>query len=106
MYMFFQRYAMQQFFKNITGQTAPGGSQFGGMAMPAGSGFPIPPFPVPPETRFPSTQTVDVSASEVTTQSTQINGAAEEKIEAAEEKKGAAEIKVEPKKPGEFCVIG
>ncbi|XP_057833298.2 protein TIC 40, chloroplastic isoform X3 [Cryptomeria japonica] len=95
-----KRYAMQQLFKNITGQATPGGSQFGGMAMPAGSGFPIPPFPVPPETRFASAQTVDVSASEVTTQPTQVNGAAEEKSGAVEDKIGAAEIKVEPKKPG------
>ncbi|XP_057833297.2 protein TIC 40, chloroplastic isoform X2 [Cryptomeria japonica] len=94
-----KRYAMQQLFKNITGQATPGGSQFGGMAMPAGSGFPIPPFPVPPETRFASAQTVDVSASEVTTQPTQVNGAAEEKSGAVEDKIGAAEIKVEPKKP-------
>lgn len=101
-----QRYAMQQVFKNITGQTTPGGSQFGGMAMPAGSGFPIPPFPVPPETRFPSGQTVDVPASEVTTQSTPVNGAAEEKSGVVEDKIGAAEIKAEPKKPGEFCFIG
>ncbi|KAH9330539.1 hypothetical protein KI387_002647, partial [Taxus chinensis] len=99
-----KRYAMQQFFKNVMGQATPGSSQFGGMAMPPGSGFPIPPFPAPPETRFSSAQTVDVSATEVTNQSTEVNRVAEVKSGAAEEKVGAAEKKVKPKKPAFFDV--
>lgn len=103
-----KRYAMQQVFKTMMGQAAPGTSQPGGMPMPPGSGFPFPPFatsetsqpggtpmspgsgfPFPPfptlETPSSSTPTVDVTATNVTTEFTEVNG--------------AVETKVEPKKP-------
>lgn len=103
-----KRYAMQQVFKTMMGQAVPGTSQPGGMPMPPGSGFPFPPFPTsetsqpggtpmspgsgfpfPPfptlETPSSSTPTVDVTATNVTTEFTEVNG--------------AVETKVEPKKP-------
>lgn len=103
-----KRYAMQQVFKTMMGQAAPGTSQPGGMPMPPGSGFPFPPFatsetsqpggtpmspgsgfPFPPfptlETPSSSTPTVDVTATNVTTEFAEVNG--------------AVETKVEPKKP-------
>lgn len=103
-----KRYAMQQVFKTVMGQTGPGINQPGGMPMPPGSGFPFPPFatpettqpggmpmpsgsgfPFPPfptvETPSSSMPTVDVSATEVATEVTEVNG--------------ALETKVEPKKP-------
>jgi len=103
-----KRYAMQQVFKTMMGQAAPGTSQPGGMPMPPGSGFPFPPFstpetsqpggmpmprgsgfPFPPfptlETPSSSTPTVDVPATKPTTEFTEVNG--------------ALETKVEPKKP-------
>lgn len=103
-----KRYAMQQVFKTMMGQAAPGTSQPGGMPMPPGSGFPFPPFatsetsqpggtpmspgsgfPFPPfptlETPSSSTPTVDVTSTNVTTEFTEVNG--------------AVETKVEPKKP-------
>lgn len=103
-----KRYAMQQVFKTVMGGAGPGVSQPGGMPMPPGSGFPFPPFatpetrqpggmpmpsgsgfPFPPfpavETPSSSTPAVDVSATEVATEVTEVNG--------------ALETKVEPKKP-------
>lgn len=103
-----KRYAMQQVFKTMMGQAVPGTSQPGGMPMPPGSGFPFPPFatsetsqpggtpmspgsgfPFPPfptlETPSSSTPAVDVTATNVTTEFTEVNG--------------AVETKVEPKKP-------
>ncbi|KAJ7551038.1 hypothetical protein O6H91_07G131100 [Diphasiastrum complanatum] len=84
----FKRYAMQQVFKSMLGQSASSGNESGGFPMPPGNqfgGFPVPPgspFPFPPSTpgvappgssfantAAPASTTIDVPATEISTTS-------------------------------------